>query len=86
MSIFGTLVAGVFVAVAAAFILGRYALYVGLFALILGIAPMGALYVYERFFYEKGDTSSYGMAATISFLLFVPFGIIATALGAIRRL
>jgi len=84
MGIFSIILTALAIGIVAAFVLGRFAFRVGVVFLLLGVGPMAALLVYETCFYKTGDTSAYGMLSTIAFILFVPFGLILIAIGALR--
>ena len=57
-------------------VLGRFAKFAGFVILALGVVPMGALYIYETYFHTSGDTSSVGMLATLTAILFFPLGLV----------
>ena len=66
------------------FLLGRFARMAGCLVALLGVLPMAALFVYETYFYTKGDTSFYGMFSTILLLILVPLGLTVLLVGWLR--
>ena len=78
-------IAGFIIAIAVGAAMGRYGMILGILVLAVGLLPMGILAVYESSTTTPGDTSSYGMLATITAILAVPAGIGLLLGGAIRR-
>ena len=66
-------------------VLGRFAVIAGILIMLLGAAPMAALYAYTEFTKPTRDMSSEGMLSTILFLLVVPVGIVIFLTGIARR-
>jgi len=62
----------------------RWGVRIGLLFLVLGIGPLGALFVYENMLGAQGDTSSLGLFSMICLLLFAPFGLVVLVFGALR--
>jgi hypothetical protein len=75
----------VLVAVGVGIALGRFAIPVGLLAVVLGAVPMGLLFVFESYLREGGDTSSLGMLSTIILMTVTPFGVVLMVVGTLRR-
>ena len=65
--------------------MGRLGMILGILVLAGGLLPMVLLAMYESWARTPGDTSSYGMLATITAILAVPAGIGLLLGGAIRR-
>ncbi len=55
--------------------LGRFAVAAGVSIIVLGVAPMVALYFYESFATSTGDTSSAGLLSTVIIFVVTPVGI-----------
>ena len=81
---FEIIVGGLLLGAVLGFALGRRAVKVGLVFLLVGVGPFVALYVYEKFFYTTGDTSSLGLLSTIALILFAPFGFVLMVFGLLR--
>ena len=73
---------GVVLAVLVGLVLGRHARMAGAVFLLAGTGPMTMLWFYERT--ATGDTSGFGMGATLAAILFIPFGLILLVIGWFR--
>lgn len=73
------------VAVGVGIALGRFAIPVGLLAVVLGMVPMALLFAFEAYLRKGGDTSSLGMLSTIILMTVTPFGVVLVVVGALRR-
>ena len=78
-------ITGIVVALIIAVLLPRrIALFLGLTALLLGIALPIGLWTYAEFF-VPGDKSAQGMLGTICVVLFAPAGILITLFAAFKK-
>ena len=65
----------ILVGVVLGYALGRFAVATGILIVVMGVAPMAALFLYETFATSTGDTSSAGLLSTIIIFVVTPVGI-----------
>lgn len=73
--IFYWIIGEILVGVVLGYALGRFAVAAGVIIIVLGVAPMVALFFYESFAPTTGDTSSAGLLSTVIIFVVTPVGI-----------